>query len=79
MLQKYSDIPALKNKKFCSLRELSELLKGFEIYEGSAKKYLENTGWEGDTFPEEKGKTFYIRKTALNNGKLFYRFAKREK
>ena len=27
----------------------------------------------------EKGKTFYIRKTALNNGKLFYRFAKREK
>ena len=44
-----------------------------------AEKYLENTGWEGDTFPEEKGKAFYIRKTALNNGKLVYRFAKREK
>ena len=79
MLQKYSDIQVIKNKKFCSLRELSELLKGFEIYEGSAEKFLKNTGWEGDTFPEEKGKAFYIRKTALNNGKLFYRFAKREK
>ncbi len=79
MLQKYTDIPALKNKKFCSLRELSEHLENYKIYEGTAEKFLKNAGWEGDTFPEEKGKIFYIRKTALNSGKLVYRFAKREK
>ncbi len=79
MLRRYSDIQVLKNKKFCSIKELSELLESCKIYEGSAEKFLKNTGWEGDTFPEEKGKWFYWKKTAINNGKLVYRFAKREK
>ena len=79
MLQKYADVPALENKKFCSIKELSELLEEFKVYEGSAGKFIENAGWEGDTFPEEKGKVFYWKKTALNNGKLVYRFAKRQK
>ena len=79
MLKKYSEIPEIKNKKFCSVRELSELLEGYKIYEGSTEKFLKNAGWEGDTFPEEKGKWFYWKKTAINNGKLVYRFAKREK
>ena len=79
MLQKYAEIPVLKNKKFCSIRELSELMEDYTVFEGSAEKFLKNAAWEGDTFPDEKGKLFYIRKTALNNGKLVYRFAKREK
>lgn len=79
MLEKYSEIPVLKNKKFCSIKELSALLEDYKIYEGSAEKFIENACWEGDTFPQEKGKWFYWKKTALNNGKLVYRFAKREK
>lgn len=79
MLKKYSEIPEIKNKKFCSIKELSELLEGYKIYEGSTEKFLKNAGWEGDTFPEEKGKWFYWKKTALNNGKLVFRFVKREK
>lgn len=79
MLEKYAEIPVLKNKKFCSIKELSALLEDYKIYEGSAEKFIENAGWEGDTFPQEKGKWFYWKKTALNNGKLVYRFAKREK
>ncbi|MBQ3531987.1 MAG: hypothetical protein IJA05_08765 [Oscillospiraceae bacterium] len=79
MLEKYAEIPVLKNKKFCSIKELSALLEGYKIYEGSAEKFIENACWEGDTFPQEKGKWFYWKKTALNNGKLVYRFAKREK
>ena len=74
-----AEIPVLKNKKFCSIKELSALLEGYKIYEGSAEKFIENACWEGDTFPQEKGKWFYWKKTALNNGKLVYRFAKREK
>lgn len=79
MLEKYSEIPVLKNKKFCSIKELSALLEDYKIYEGSAEKFIENACWEGDTFPQEKGKWFYWKKTALNNGKLVYRFVKREK
>ena len=79
MLEKYAEIPVLKNKKFCSIKELSALLEDYKIYEGSAEKFIENAGWEGDTFPQEKGKWFYWKKTALNNGKLVYRFVKREK
>lgn len=79
MLEKYSEVPVLKNKKFCSIKELSALLEDYKIYEGSAEKFIENACWEGDTFPQEKGKWFYWKKTALNNGKLVYRFAKREK
>ena len=79
MLEKYSEVPVLKNKKFCSIKELSALLEDYKIYEGSAEKFIENACWEGDTFPREKGKWFYWKKTALNNGKLVYRFAKREK
>ena len=79
MLEKYSEVPVLKNKKFCSIKELSDLLEDYKIYEGSAEKFIENACWEGDTFPQEKGKWFYWKKTALNNGKLVYRFAKREK
>ncbi len=79
MLEKYSEVPVLKNKKFCSIKELSALLEDYKIYEESAEKFIENACWEGDTFPQEKGKWFYWKKTALNNGKLVYRFAKREK
>ena len=79
MLEKYAEIPVLKNKKFCSIKELSAILEDYKIYEGSAEKFIENACWEGDTFPQEKGKWFYWKKTALNNGKLVYRFAKREK
>ena len=79
MLEKYSEVPVLKNKKFCSIKELSALLEDYKIYEGSAEKFIENACWEGDTFPQEKGKWFYWKKTALNNGKLVYRFVKREK
>lgn len=79
MLEKYSEVPVLKNKKFCSIKELSALLEDYKIYEGSAEKFIENACWEDDTFPQEKGKWFYWKKTALNNGKLVYRFAKREK
>ena len=79
MLKKYTESPVLKNKKFCSIKELSELLEGYAVFEGSAEKFLEDAGWEGDTFPEEKGKWFYWKKTAINNGKLVYRFVKREK
>ena len=79
MLQKYANIPTLQNKKFCSIKELSELLETFAVYEGSAEKFLKNACWEGDTFPDEKGKLFYWKKTALNNGKLVYRFVKRQK
>ena len=79
MLEKYAEIPVLKNKKFCSIKELSALLEDYKIYEGSTEKFIENACWEGDTFPQEKGKWFYWKKTALNNGKLVYRFAKREK
>lgn len=79
MLEKYSEIPVLKNKKFCSIKELSALLEDYKIYEGSAEKFIENACWEGDTFPQEKGKWFYWKKTALNNGTLVYRFVKREK
>ncbi|MBQ8594634.1 MAG: hypothetical protein IJ406_01560 [Oscillospiraceae bacterium] len=79
MLEKYAEIPVLKNKKFCSIKELSALLEDYKIYEGSTEKFIENACWEGDTFPQEKGKWFYWKKTALNNGKLVYRFVKREK
>ncbi len=79
MLEKYAEVPVLKNKKFCSIKELSALLEDYKIYEGSTEKFIENACWEGDTFPQEKGKWFYWKKTALNNGKLVYRFAKREK
>ena len=79
MLEKYAEVPVLKNKKFCSIKELSALLEDYKIYEGSAEKFIENACWEGDTFPQEKGKWFYWKKTALNNGTLVYRFVKREK
>ena len=79
MLKKYADVSAIKNKKFCSIKELSEILEIYAVYEGSAEKFLENAGLEDDTFPQEKGKTFYWKKTAINNGKLFYRLVKRKK
>ncbi|MBQ5322017.1 MAG: hypothetical protein J6J07_01065, partial [Oscillospiraceae bacterium] len=52
MLEKYAEIPVLKNKKFCSIKELSALLEDYKIYEGSAEKFIENACWEGDTFPQ---------------------------
>ncbi len=79
MLQKYAEIPAFKNKKFCSIKELSALLEDYKIYEGSADKFFKNADWEEDTFPEEKGKAFYWKKTAQNGKKLVYRFVTRQK
>ena len=76
MLKKYSDIPQLKNRDFCSIRELSELLDCYTVYEGNAEKFFCGSDWSGDTFPERKGRWFYIRKTASNNGRLAYRFIK---
>lgn len=74
MLRKYSDIPGIKNSGFCSIKELSEILDPYMIYEGSAKKYFCGNDWSGDTFPEKKGRWFYIKKTAANNSRLAYRY-----
>lgn len=74
MLKKYADIPQLKKSDFCSIRELSDILDPYTIYEGSAEKYLRGNDWSGDTFPQEKGKWFYIKKTAANNSRLAYRY-----
>lgn len=79
MLRRYSNITVLKNKKFWSIKELAELLDEYTVYEGSAKKFLEDIDWSDDTFPEEKGKWFYIKNTAKNNSKLVYRFIRRKK
>ncbi len=79
MLRRYADIPVLKPGKFCSIKELSEILDDYTVYEGSAERYLENAEWHGDTFPEEKGKWFYWKKTVANNSKLAYRFVRRKK
>lgn len=79
MLRRYSDVPELENKKFLTIKELCGFLEKYKIYEGSAERFLEKAGWETDSFPEEKGKWFYWKKTALNNGKLIFRFLKREK
>lgn len=79
MLRRYSNITVLKNKKFWSIKELAELLDEYTVYEGSAKKFLEDIDWSNDTFPEEKGKWFYIKNTAKNNGELVYRFIRRKK
>lgn len=74
MLKKYSSVSELKKLDFCSIKELSEILDCYKVYEGSAEKYLCTADWSGDTFPEEKGKWFYWKKTALNNSKLAYRY-----
>ncbi|MBR3953200.1 MAG: hypothetical protein IKJ82_06305 [Oscillospiraceae bacterium] len=79
MLKKYADIPVLKGKDFCSIKELSAVLDIYKIYEGSSEKFLENADWCGDTFPEEKGRWFYWKKTFSNNSKLAYRFVRRKK
>ena len=77
MLKKYADIPVLKNKKFCSIRELSNILQEYMVYEGTAEKFMKNANWEGDTFLQEKGKAFYIKNTVKNNGELLRRFIKK--
>ncbi|MBQ7875060.1 MAG: hypothetical protein IJ306_07900 [Oscillospiraceae bacterium] len=76
MLRKYSDIPVLKECKFCSIKEACEILEPYKIFEGSAGAYLKNADWFGDTFPEEMGTWFYTKKTFYNNGRLAYRFVK---
>ena len=79
MLQKFTDIPEIKNKKFCSIKELSEILDCYKVYEGSVEKFFEGASWENDGFIEEKGWTFYVKKAAVTNAELFLRFIKREK
>lgn len=76
MLKKYADIPVLKEKEFCSVKELSEILEPYKIYEGGAEKFFCNAKWGKDSFPMEKGKAFYIKNTIKNNGKLLRRFFK---
>ena len=76
MLRKYSDISVLKDGSFCSIKDAFAILEPYKIFEGSAEKYIRNAGWHGDTFPEEKGKWFYTKKTFYNNGRLAYRFMK---
>lgn len=76
MLAKYSDISVFKNHGFCSIKEAHTILEPYKIFEGSAEKYLENADWYGDTFPEEKGKWFYTKKTVFNNGRLTCRYVK---
>ncbi len=76
MLKKYSDIRVLTKKKFCSIKELAHILEKYKIYEGSAERFLEKAEWKDDTFPKEKGKAFYWKKTASHGGKLVFRFAK---
>lgn len=77
MLKKYTDISVLKTKEYCSIKELAEILSEYKIYEGSAEMYLENAGWEDDTFCIEKGKDFYIKNTVKNNAELIKRFFKK--
>ena len=76
MLKKYADIPVLKSGKFFSIKQLCKVLEPYEIYEGSAEKYLLGANWGKDTFAHKKGKYFYCKKTVFNNGRLFYRLFK---
>ena len=79
MLKKYADIPVLKERDFCTIKELSDILDGYRIYEGSAEKFIEKAHWCGDKFDEKKGFPFYFKKTVSNNAKLLCRFIKGEK
>lgn len=71
MLQKYSDIQVIKNKKFCSLRELSDLLKGFEIYEGSAENFLKTPVGKGIPSRKKREKLFISEKPPLTTENFF--------
>ncbi len=74
MLKKYADIPVLKNRDFCTVKELSEALNSYTIFEGSAEKYIRKAEWCGDNFDEKKGFLFYFKNTVSNNAKLIWRF-----
>ena len=76
-LKKYAKVPALKNRNFCSIRELCEILSPYKIYEGSAEKFLFGAGWGKVSFPEKRGELFCLRKTAENNAELLKRFIKK--
>ena len=73
-LKEFSEIPEIKNKNFCSIRELCEILSPFKIYECSAEKFLTEAKWGNDTFLEKKSPGFYLYKTAKTNAELLKRF-----
>ena len=79
MLKKYADIPVLRDMDFCNIKELSEILEPYIIYEGSAEKYIRSAEWCGDEFDKEMGLWFCFSKTVSNNAKLIWRFISRKK
>ncbi len=69
-IKKFAFLPYINKNKFCSIKSLAASLEKFTIYEGSAEKFIVGADWNGDTFPEEKGRWFAIKKTAGNNIRL---------
>lgn len=78
-LKNYTDVPEVKNRDFCSIKELCKILDKYTVYEGSAEKFFEGASWEGDRFLEENRRLFLFGKTLSNNAKLILRLIKREK
>ncbi len=77
-IKKFAFVPFIYKDKFYSIKALASKLERFTVYEGSAGKFIAGADWNGDTFPEEKGRWFGIKKTVGNNKKLVEKLIKGE-
>lgn len=77
MLKNFTDIKFREKKDFYSIKELSEVLEPYKIYEGSGEKFLSGAAWGKDSFSEDKSFFFLLGKTIGNNAELLKRFIKK--
>ena len=77
-IRKFVFLPFLEKNRFCSIKSLAANLEKYTVYEGSADRFISGADWNGDTFPEDKGYWFRIRKTVGNNKRLVEKLVKGE-
>ena len=77
-IRKFAFLPFLEKNRFCSIKSLAANLEKYTVYEGSAEKFICGADWNGDTFPEDRGYWFRIRKTVGTNKRLVEKLLKRE-
>ena len=74
MVKEFCEIGELNKRDFVSVKDFSEILEPYKIYEGPTEKYFDGAEWENDLFPKKISLWFAVKKTLCNNAKLIKRF-----
>ena len=73
IVRDFCEIEELKKRSFVSIKDFSEILDPYTVYEGPTEKYFPGADWGTDRFLKKISPWFCIKQTIWNNARLIKR------